>query len=285
MDEVQKQALKIGSEAFKAFLEESPGRFDEAQNVARDRAVGYYVCEKGLDVVNTKSSVITAEWRKDGWWPPRSSREVHWVDFFSTLSDRVDQGRSWDYLDEAGSFKRRPNAITLQHEEIIEKIKEIVPGARNLNHLVGLLNERNVLTIRSRPWSYLLLKNFCDRWMPGELPFKGRKRQQAPVDNEVPEPQFVKEDVDFRTETVEPPRFVDQEFQEAQFEKPLKENTFEDYSKVETGSDSNRLDVNDAVFALLKKVADRYGTPVNEFHSMFLYMKLIETFGEKGAIL
>jgi hypothetical protein len=190
MDDTLRAALKLAGKNFKDHIQESTGQecheyikndhalYDVAKLIAHDAAVGYYVCEKGLDLVNTKTTSIVAEWIKAGWWPPRSSREVHWVDFFTTLSDRVDQGRPWDYVDEAGPFKRRPNTRTFAHEELIMAIKEVVPDANNLSHLVRLLNERNVLTIRGSVWTSATFQAFCRRWME-YVPFDKKEQQQS----------------------------------------------------------------------------------------------------------
>ncbi len=175
-DEILTAALKSAGKKYKDWIKQSTGKayrkysekdttvYDVAEMIARDEAVGYYIYVGGLDK-QTKSSTLIAKWRKAGWWPPRVSKEKHRVEFFTSLADRVDHDRPWDYEDLTGSSSRRPNAVTYTHEELIEKIREVFAETRDFDDTMRNLNKRNILSPRGRAWTPSSFMTFYLKWL------------------------------------------------------------------------------------------------------------------------
>jgi hypothetical protein len=89
--------MKSPAQVYNDILEDYPDTYCRAEELACEKAASHYIWESGLDRIKTRSSSIIAELRKMGWLPPRYSKLEHRVEFFTSLGERVEQGRTWDY--------------------------------------------------------------------------------------------------------------------------------------------------------------------------------------------
>jgi hypothetical protein len=263
MDEVLKEALKSAARVYKLYLSQVPDGYDGAETQAYIEATNWYINESKLDPKPARS-VLTAKWRKLGWWPPIHCTEEHRNAFFLSLKERVESERPWDYPPVSETSIRSRREPSLELIKLIDDVRETIVISKNYSEAVKNLNEFGILTIHGKPWTDQLLCSFRKTHFKDDPPLPmGKEKTSKKEQSEEPVKETVKKPV---TKPVK---------EEPVYEQPLP-------PKPESTTRICHIDAEN--FGLLEEAANRSGLSVDSKLNKMLYVILRQEKQELGLL-